>query len=217
VVRPGERVGVPALLGLQEHTRLWQELEERLATAVFEIPTLPPSVPGLRLYQALRAQLQRRQVRIEIGMEAINFTAQAGQILDVQTATSARPRSHRAANYLLATGGFLGGGFNSDHTGRCWEVIFDLPLTTPEDRSQWFRSGFLDLAGQPIFQTGVAVNDDWQPVAAGGNMVYGNLWAAGGVLAHTDPIRERSLEGVAVATGIAAAQAILRTQGAPIS
>jgi glycerol-3-phosphate dehydrogenase subunit B len=165
-------------------------------------------VPGLRLYQALRAQLQRRKVRVEIGMEAVNFSAQAGRIKDVQTATSARLRSHRAGHYLLATGGFLGGGFNSDHSGRCWEVIFDLPLTTPAERSQWFRPRFLDPAGQPIFQTGIKVNGDWQPTDGAGNVVYTNLWAAGGVLAHTDPIRERSLEGVAVATGVAAAQAI---------
>ena len=50
------------------------------------------------------------------------------------------------------------------------------------------------------------VNRQFQPVDANGSPVYANLWAAGGILAHADPIRERSLEGIAIATGIAAAQ-----------
>jgi glycerol-3-phosphate dehydrogenase subunit B len=208
LLEPGERVGLPAILGLQQHSRRWQELQERLATPVFEIPTLPPSVPGMRLDQALRQRLQRLGVRVQIGMEAVSFDAEDGRILSVYTATSARPLQQRAARFLLATGGFLGGGFNSDHTGRCWEVLFDLPLSTPADRSQWFHHHFLPPAGQPLFSSGVAVNEHWQPVAAGGRPIYRNLWAAGGLLAHTDPIRERSLEGIAVATGIAAGRAL---------
>ena len=42
-----QRVGMPAVLGLEEHTKVWQEFQDRLGVPVFEIPTLPPSVPGL--------------------------------------------------------------------------------------------------------------------------------------------------------------------------
>jgi glycerol-3-phosphate dehydrogenase subunit B len=128
----------------------------------------------------------------------------------VETETSARPLKHRAANFLLATGGILGGGFDSDPTGRLWEVIFDLPLTAPRRRSEWFRPEFLDPAGHPIFHAGVPVNREFQPINADGTPVYANLWAAGGLLAHTDPIRERSLEGIAIATGIASARQIVK-------
>jgi glycerol-3-phosphate dehydrogenase subunit B len=210
LLRVGERVGLPAILGLQGHSRRWQELQEQLDSPVFEIPTLPPSVPGIRLDQFLRHRLHQLGIRVQIGMEAVSFDAADGRILSVSTATSARPLRHRAERFLLATGGFLGGGFHSDHTGRCWEVLFDLPLTTPADRSEWFHHHFLHPAGQPLFSSGVAVNEQWQPVAQDGQPVYHNLWAAGGLLAHTDPIRERSLEGIAVATGVAAGQAILQ-------
>ncbi len=43
-----------------------------------------------------------------------------------------------------------------------------------------------------------------------GKVIYGNLWAAGGALASVDPIQQHSLEGIAIATGIAAAKAIVR-------
>jgi glycerol-3-phosphate dehydrogenase subunit B len=142
-------------------------------------------------------------------MEVVEVVAQNRQIGAVKTATSARPLTHTAHKFLLATGGILGGGFNSDHTGRCWEVIFNLPLTVPPERSQWFHHQFLHPEGQPVFAGGVPINDQLQPIDQNGEPVYRNLWAAGGVLAHADPIRERSLEGVAIATGFAAAHTLI--------
>ena len=79
---------------------------------------------------------------------------------------------------------------------------------TVVQRSRWFHPRFLDPAGHPVFQGGVPVNRRFQPLNHDGSPVYENLWAAGGVLAHADPIRERSLEGIAIATGITAAQQI---------
>ncbi len=202
--QPGERIGLPALLGVNEHPVVWRELQTAVGAPIFEIPTLPPSVPGIRLYRALSQQLLQWGGRIESNMEVIGFDADDQQIRWVETATSARPLKHRAENFLLATGGVLGGGFNSDHTGRFWETIFDLPLTVPQDRNAWFRHQFLHPQGQPVFAGGVCVSPQFQPVDQKGAILYNNLWAAGGVLAHADPIRERSLEGIALTTGITA-------------
>lgn len=210
--QPGERIGLPALLGLQQHMTVWRALEMQVAAPIFEIPTLPPSVPGIRLYNHLRQQLIDLGVRIEIGMEVSGFVADGPMIREVQSATSARPLRHFAKNFLLATGGILGGGFTSDYTGHCWETIFHLPLTIPQDRQQWFRHQFLHPQGQPVFQGGVMVNQALQPVDQAGAVIYQNLWAAGGLLAHADPIRERSLEGLAIATGITAATEIINRQ-----
>ena len=216
LVESGERVGLPAIIGMDDHSAAFAELQQQVGAPIFEISTLPPSVPGIRLFKALRNQLQKLGVRVEIGMEVIGFGAENSQfairdpklIQWVETETSARPFKHRARNFLLATGGILGGGINSDHTGRIWETIFDLSLTIPPDRSQWFRPQFLDPAGQPVFHGGVPVNQQFQPIDDGAP-VFTNLRACGGILAGADPIRERSLEGIAIATGIAATQDII--------
>ncbi len=185
-------------------------LAQRTGATVFEIPTLPPSVPGIRLHSVLRQLLLDHGVRVEAGMEVIGFDVPSdGRIRWVETETSARPLKHRAENFLLATGGVLGGGFNSAPDGRFWEVVFGLPLTVPQDRTTWFRPDFLDSEGQPVFSGGVAVDKRFQPVDAAGKRVYDNLWAAGGTLAHADPIQERSLEGLSIITGVMAAKAIL--------
>ncbi len=204
LVRSGERVGLPAILGLEQHAQVLAELEISIGAPIFEIPTLPPSVPGVRLFGALRRHLLARGVRVEANMEAIGFHAEGRTIQWVETATSSRPLKHRAGRFLLASGGVLGGGFNSDHSGCIWETVFNLPLTAPQDRRQWFRPHFFDTQGQPIFRSGVAVDRTFQPLDSGGQIVFDNLWAAGGVLAHADPIAERSLEGLAVTTGSAA-------------
>lgn len=214
LARPGERIGLPALLGLDDHAAAFAELQAAAGAPIFEIPTLPPSVPGIRLFKALRARLWRLGVRVDAGIEAIGAqtipaNSAAGRVQWVETATSGRPLRWQARGYLLATGGILGGGFDSDHTGRIWETIFGLPLTIPQKRHHWFRPAFMDPAGHPVFSGGVAVNDQMQPWAAGAAL-YSNLWAAGGALASVDPIQQHSLEGIAIATGVAAGQAIVR-------
>ncbi len=225
VAAAGERVGLPAVLGLHDHARLLKKIRQALVTkdpntsqsqdgrgsgaAVFEIPTLPPSVPGLRLDTALRTRLDRLGVRVEIGMEACGFHAAGRRIEWIETETGSRPLRHTARNYLLATGGVLGGGIYADRLGRVKETVFDLPLTAPQTRTQWLRPLFLDKRGHPIFQAGVPVDHLFRPLDQSGAPVYDNLQAAGAILAHTDPIRERSREGIAVSTGYAAANAVV--------
>ncbi len=204
--KPGERIGLPAILGLNDHARTMAALAKTAGAPVFEIPTLPPSVPGLRLTAALRRLLDGHNVRVEVGMEVIGFHAENGAVKWVETSTSARPLRHAAAAFVLATGGVLGGGFESDHHGRFWETIFNLPLTVPQDRSQWFRPLFMDPEGQPVFRGGVMVNSQFQPLDGRGGVVYSNLWAAGGLLAGADSLQEHSREGIALATGVAAGE-----------
>jgi len=215
IMQPGERIGLPAILGMNHHQTVLAELEDKMGTSIFEIPTLPPSVPGVRLFTALREHLRSMGVRVEAGIEVIASkttlaNGSPGQVEWIESETSARPWRQYAPKFLLATGGILGGGFDSNINGRLWETIFDLPLTVPQKRTAWFEAGFLSQNGHPVFNGGVMVNKEFQPVDSAGNILFANLWATGNVLAHYDPIQERSLEGTAVSTGIAAGLALSR-------
>lgn len=209
VVRPRDRVAFPAMLGVARHAEIVARLQSALDAPIAEIPTLPPSVPGLRLHHALARKLAKLGGRIESNMTAVDFGVAGREITWVATETTARPLRHHARACLLATGGILGGGINSDHNGSVWETVFNLPLVQPKQRAGWFRPAFLDPKGHPIFQAGVQVNAAWQPVDAAGDVVYGNLWAAGNVLANADSIRTRSHEAMALLTGAAAAHVLL--------
>jgi len=215
IVQVGERIGLPAVLGMDAHNEVMTDLQELCGVPVFEIPTLPPSVPGIRLFKALHDRLLSMGVRVEKGMEITATEKNApqngtvGRIAWMESkTTTTRSLKHRAENFLLATGGILGSGFNSDADGRVWEVILDLPLTTPQDRGEWFDGRFLSAGGHPVYTGGVVVNKDFQPVAGDGTLLYENLWAVGHMLAGADSIVERSVEGIAIASGIAAGKAI---------
>jgi glycerol-3-phosphate dehydrogenase subunit B len=213
LVRVNERIGLPAILGLDAHAEVVADIEHLSGAPVFEIPTLPPSVPGIRLFRALQDGLKSKGVWVETAMEVTCAQTTISQnriprIAWMESKTTARPLKHHAVNFLLATGGILGGGFNSDAHGRVWEVILDLPLTVPQDRSKWFDSNFLSPGGHPVYTGGIRVNRDFQPLGSDGAVLYENLWAAGQMLSGTDPIVERSLEGIAIITGIAAGRAI---------
>jgi glycerol-3-phosphate dehydrogenase subunit B len=210
LVQPGERIGLPAVLGLDAHVEVMRDVEAQSGAYIFEIPTLPPSVPGIRLNSALRKHLQKLGVRVDVNMPVERFHSKGRRVEWIETEASARPLRHHAAKFLLATGGMLGGGIDSDHSGKVWETVFGLPLTAPSERVDWFRPRFLDSAGHPIFHAGVSVNSEFQPVDEKGACVFENVWAAGGVLAHADPILERSLEGIAIATGQTAARCTSR-------
>ncbi|MBX3061164.1 MAG: glycerol-3-phosphate dehydrogenase subunit GlpB, partial [Anaerolineae bacterium] len=193
------RVGLPAVLGLEEATAVHQDMQAQLGRPVFEIPGLPPSVAGIRLHRILKAAIEKNGGRVYDGMEAIGFTADGGRVTAVHTETSGRPRQHRYERVVLATGGILGGGIVTNHAGEVCEVVFKLPLRHPENRLEWFRRDFLDKQGHPIYRAGVSVNEQFQPM--NGRVVYQNLYAAGNTLAGADSIIERSFDGVALATG----------------
>jgi glycerol-3-phosphate dehydrogenase subunit B len=209
LVQLGERIGLPAILGMDQHADVMRDLQVATGAPVFEIPTLPPSVPGIRLNTAMKRKVERLGVRVDINMDVKDFHTEQGRVLWVESETSARPLKHSARHFLLATGGILGGGINFDHKGNAEETVFHLPLALPGTREDWFHPQFFDPSGQPIFQSGVPVNKEMQPVNLDGSRAYTNVWAAGTLLANSDPILERSLEGIAIVTATAAAESML--------
>src|SRR5437773_900514 len=68
------RVALPAVLGLQDHAEALADAVNALGHPVFEIPTLPPSVPGLRLYEALTARATQRGAAMQIGFDVTGVT-----------------------------------------------------------------------------------------------------------------------------------------------
>lgn len=206
-VRPhlgaAQRVGFPAVLGRQQATAVHADLQAQLGLPVFEIPGLPPSVPGIRLHHMLKAAIEQHGGAVYDGMEAIGFEQADGRVTAVHTETASRPRAHRYEQVVLATGGLLGGGITTNHEGLVREVVFDLPLHAPANRQEWFERDLMHPQGHPVYRSGVTVTADFQPANGDGQAIYANLFAAGATLAHGDFIRERSFDGVALGTGFA--------------
>jgi glycerol-3-phosphate dehydrogenase subunit B len=200
LVRPGEKLGLPAVLGIDSPRKVWSDLQERVGAPVFEIPLPPPSVPGLRLQRALRSNFQKKGGRIFVGFSELTPLLEKSRIVGLTLGNSKRNAPYRALAFVLATGSFVGGGLDSERN-RIFETLFGLPLRYPEHRKEWFHSTLLTPAGQPFNGFGVEVDRNLQPVDLRGAVVYANLFAAGGIIAHGDSRSEKSGGGIAVATG----------------
>lgn len=207
-LEPGESVGFPAVLGVGHAREVWQELESRLGRPVFEVPTLPPSVPGIRLFETMTAALRRAGGRLLVGDTVIGAERADGRVLGVTAQTAARPVTHRARSFVLASGGFASGGLHLDSFGKIRETVLDLPLAgVPAPGQPCFAPGYFDE--HPIARAGVAVDEKLRPVDHAGVPLYANLHVAGATLAGAVPWREGSGSGLSLATGYAAASAIL--------
>jgi glycerol-3-phosphate dehydrogenase subunit B len=194
------RVGLPAVIGFGNAREVQERLQQSLGVPVFEIPTLPPSIPGMRLHQLLVKAIESAGGRVYDGMQAAGFEAENDRILQVTTEAAARQKAHRAARFILATGGILGGGLRTDYTGKAREAVFNLPLPALGERTHWLDEEFLSPEGHPIFRQGAHTSSDLRPVETSGSPVFANLQVVGGALEGAELVRERSLEGVALAS-----------------
>ncbi len=204
LLEPGEVVGVPAVLGLAQVTA-WRDVAERLGHDVFEIPTPPPGVPGMRLNERLTRLAKGAGVRLVLGSVVTGFTAQGDRVRSVTLAAAGRDRAYEAAAFVHAPGGFESGALTLSSYGGITERVFGLPLAGLRDDlltgDYW--------ADQALFEVGVAVDAGMRPLDAAGRPVLQNLHCAGGLLAGAQRWSEKSGEGIALGSAVRAADTIL--------
>ncbi|MDZ5812921.1 glycerol-3-phosphate dehydrogenase subunit GlpB, partial [Halorubrum sp. AD140] len=200
-----ERVGFPAFLGDQRGKEVRAELSDRLGADVFEVPMGPPSLPGLRLEDRLYDALDAEGVRFETGNPVVGVETETdGRIEAVAVDRKGREAPYGADAVVLATGGLVGKGLDSDREG-VREAVFDLHVEQPADRYEWFVD---DAFGdQPYARFGVRIGPEARALDADGEPAYENVFAAGGVVGGADVAREKSASGVSLATGLAAGRA----------
>ena len=175
---------------------------------MFEVPTLPPSVTGIRLYERLKSQLRAAGAQLVVGDRVVGAEVRGGRVEAVHAEAAVRRVAFRARSFVLASGGLASGGLELDSRGRARETVFDLPLAwAPERGEPRFLPGYFD--DHPLSRAGLAVDERLRPLDADGEVVYENLHAAGATLGGAVPWREKSGNGISVATGYAAAAAVL--------
>ena len=206
----GARVGLPAALGIDRHAEVTAALSDALGAEVFEVPTAPPSVAGIRLYRALLAELQSRRVRIIVGSTAVAAARDGARVTALEVKVSGRTRTFPAEAIVLATGGIATGGIELHRDG-LREPVLGLPLADDPGEVRYEEGAFHE---QPIDRVGVRVDAHMRPLAADGAVIHPNVHAAGALLRGAVPWRELSGNGLALASGLAAADAVLAERAA---
>lgn len=196
-------VGMPAILGLYRPESVAAELGRLIGVPVFEIPGMPPSVPGQRLKQSLEQRLQQAGVEFLVGKRAVAIDVQEGRCTAVTVEGTGKRETLHSEGVLLAGGRFLGGGLVAERSG-IREPLLGLPVYQPASREEWHHPQFLDLRGHPVNQAGLEFDDRMRPIGTDGSCACDNLFAAGSILAHQDWMRMKCGAGLSIATAYAA-------------
>jgi glycerol-3-phosphate dehydrogenase subunit B len=207
-LRVDERAAFPAVLGHADPHGVWSELEQRLGRTVFEIPTLPPSVPGMRVHKTLHEALRSAGGRVILNTVVTGAEREGGRGGGLRVQVGLREESRGADWVILATGGFASRGLELDSHWNARETALGLPVSgVPEPGEERFRPGYFD--DHPIARAGVAVDHEMRPVDAHGERLYENVLVAGATLAGAEPWREKSGDGLSLSTGYRAAELVL--------
>lgn len=204
-------VGLPAILGIQKSAEVARDVAAILGVPVFEIPTMPPGVPGLRLKEIFGERIPELGVRLFREKRVREVRREKNGAFTLSISNQAGEETIRTDRLLLAGGRFLGKGLQADPNG-IREPLFGLPVSQPRSRSRWHRRFFLDTRGHRINRAGLETDDRFRPLAENGQPAFENLYAAGSILAHQDWMRMKCGSGLAIATAFAAVEAIAKAK-----
>lgn len=206
-LKNAEALGMPAIFGLYRTDEVFRDLETRIGVPVFEIPTLPPAVPGLRLKETFGRYLPEKGIR-QFLQNRVLSAHQGNNGFELHIGDSVMEHTVQSKGVILATGRFMGGGLRADRKG-IQETIFDLPVYQPKDRSGWHNTDFLDPGGHPIHRAGLETDDLFRPLDRSGHPAFQTLFAAGSILAHQDWMRMKCGAGLAITTAYAAVKGFM--------
>jgi glycerol-3-phosphate dehydrogenase subunit B len=199
-------VGLPAFIGINNYNRIHKRLEELTGTLIYEVPTLPPSILGMRIDNALKSRFAALGGVYIGGDKVTGGEIRDAKIHQIHTSNYHDP-GFSAEYYVLSSGSFFSGGLASEFN-RIREPIFDLRVYGNEGRNRWYSSEFFSRASHPFLEFGVLTDRNFNPFSREGHSIE-NLFCTGAILSNYNPVREGSGGGVALSTGYYAAEKII--------
>ncbi len=211
LVKDAEAVGMPAVFGTLRTHEIASRFEDGIGVPLFEIPTLPASVPGFRLKEAFESSLPLRGVRTLYQSQIQRIRQEPDESFVLQVGDRRQDHSIRSRGVILATGRFFGKGLISDRQ-RIREALLDLPVHQPENRTRWHHRDLLSPGGHEVNLAGLETDDSFRPLNKYSQPAFPMLFATGSILAHQDWVRMKCGSGLSIATSYAAVKAFSHLQ-----
>jgi len=195
-----DKIAFPAVIGMESAAEIINTIAILMGKPVFEIPTIPPSMPGRRLFNALKGYFRKKGGMIYWSWP-VEGTEKAGRLIEaVATHSAGRPNSINARAFILATGSFVGGGLTATRESII-ENVFNLPVHTDGPRETWFDNNYFSL-NHGIGRAGIIADLSLRPA----DSPWDNIFVCGGILANTEILKNGCGHGLALATAHLAAQ-----------
>jgi glycerol-3-phosphate dehydrogenase subunit B len=195
-----DKIAFPAVLGLESASKIVATIATLLGKPIFEIPTIPPSMPGRRLFNALKGFFRKKGGTIYWSWPVTGFEKSGNVIEAVTTPSEGRPNSINAKAFILSTGSFVGGGLTATRDSII-ENVFHFPVYIPGSRETWFDNDYFSL-NHGIGRVGIITDSSLRPV----DSPLKNIFVCGSILANTEILKNGCGHGLALATAHVAAQ-----------
>lgn len=188
----------PAIMGMTGYNKVLSAAEQALEIPCLELPTLPPSVPGMRLEHCFRNHLKKSRVQIHTGAALEEHTLESGGVIVLRDSMG---HQYKADVVIISNGGVLMGGVEIDSYGQTREKIFGLTTYQSTSLKAETVADFLNA----LHHAGVETDDRLRP-RKNNTGVLPNMFVTGRSLSHWNSAVESSNEGVCISTGWAAAE-----------
>jgi glycerol-3-phosphate dehydrogenase subunit B len=153
------RILVPGMLGLKSSPEQIAQFENEIGCAVGEIPTLPPSIPGLRVFHHLERYLHNIGVELYRGFPVEKVEIEDGLCAGMGVATPGRLMNLRCQSAVLATGRHYRSPLGEEYAGRDQQMR---PLTSTG--SVMARNLFV---APPLPSAGASIDGNVQHILTG--------------------------------------------------
>ena len=190
----------PAVLGLSEHARIMVFAEQELGRPCLEVPTVPPSVFGMRLQRTMDRMVAGYDAPVHMGARVSKTRAGRDSSIAVVDGAGA---AYCASAFIVATGGIAMGGLDVDSRGTVRETVFGLAVQQTAPLNAATPAETLDA----LHRSGVETDRALRPMDSR-SILGENVYVTGRTLAHWNPAVEASAEGVAIVTGWLAARSV---------
>ncbi len=215
---PGDLVVIPAIFGDGTGLALLKEIETLTQLTLCEVPTMPPSLLGIRLEETMRQAFINQGGTLFNGDHVIqgefSYVNKKDPTHSYYHLNHIFTKNHgnfplHAKHFVLATGSFFSRGLKAS-VDSMQEPIFGLDMDQAATREDWYNSEFFSSKSHPFLSMGVKTNDLFQALKS--EHIIDNLFCAGAILSGYNPILEGCGSGVAIGTGFHAAEVIIQQQ-----
>lgn len=195
-------VALPAVFGLSSDAPV-KKLKEELGIPVWLIPTMPPSVPGIRAQQRLRRSFEESGGVYMLGDTVVKADFKGNKVQAVYSVNHG-DISFVAENFILASGSYFSNGLVAQPDSVI-EPVFGSDVDFTSGRDSWYDKSFFNKQNYMTF--GVATDDKFR-IKIGGN-VQQNLFAVGSVLSGSNTIHEGCGAGISMLTALCVADNLI--------
>lgn len=196
---------LPAIIGINRNDSL-EYLRERIGCPIYLLPTLPPSIPGIRAQQALQHRFRALGGEYFLGDSVVSAETEQGRVRRIFTANHGNI-PFEADRYVLATGSFFSKGLQAT-PDRIVEPVFGADTEFVPSRSEWYTLRFFDRQNYQAF--GVKTDPALRVMKEG--KALENLYCAGAGLAGFHPVQEECGAGVSLLSALHVAETILKIE-----